>query len=213
MAERLSVDTTTQPLTNMKAAVGFTTLLAVTLAAALAPIPPAIVERVYSAGVYPLIQRLLTTGSNAVPMTLLDATGAMVVVAWLGLAARDFARDRPIRAAGRVARRGAAWAAVAYLAFLIVWGFYYRRVRLTARLPFEASAVTDAGAARLGAQAVARVNALHAGAHQEGWPAGETVPSSLAGAFERTARDLGAAHVVVARPKLSVLDWYFRRAG
>ena len=54
------------------------------LAAGLVPIAPAAVERWFSTGLYPTVQRSLTTLSNAVPFALLDlfaVAGVLTVVA------------------------------------------------------------------------------------------------------------------------------------
>src|SRR5262249_9424504 len=96
-----------------------------------------------------------------------------------------------------------------------VWGFNYQRLRMTERLPYDASAVTQAESARLASLAVDRVNALHASAHAEGWVGGGAIDPALAGSFGRAARGVGATRrgVVGGRPKRSLLDWYFQRAG
>ena len=61
---------------------------------------------------------------------------------------------------------------------------------------------------------VDRLNALHDDAHTVGWtPLGDPAPS-LKDAFDRVQRDLGLrALAVPGRPKRSILDGYFRRAG
>ena len=50
-------------------------------AAAVVPLPAAFVERVYSAGAYPVLQRVLTSFSNRVPFALIDV---LVLAAALG---------------------------------------------------------------------------------------------------------------------------------
>ncbi len=95
---------------------------ALALAGALAPIPAALVDRWYSLGLYPVVQRVLTTVSNLVPFPLFD-------VLWIAMAATFAATSyRCIRASGW---RAGAWrlaaltvrsAAVVYLAFLALWG-------------------------------------------------------------------------------------------
>src|SRR5262245_4871618 len=145
----------------------------VTLAvlAAMLPIPRPVVESVYSQRAFPFIQSVLTSLSNLISLPLLDvallATGAWLVLAVL----REIRRAAGwLAATGPIAARLASVTAIAYLAFLLAWGLNYRRVPLADRLQFDAVRISRAAAAQLARDAVARVNALHAVAHQEGWP-------------------------------------------
>ena len=59
---------------------------------ALVPIPARVIDRQYSAGIYPVLQRALTRLSNLVPMALLDVLIVTTIVA-VGVAAwRDWRR-------------------------------------------------------------------------------------------------------------------------
>jgi hypothetical protein len=113
-----------------------------------------------------------------------------------------------------IVARTIVWAAALYLLFLALWGLNYRRPRLRDSGPYEASAVTaDAAAAAL-RQAVNRLNGLYDRAHVAGWSAPGEVDADLAHAFAQAIRGAGIARdVVPARPKHTLLDWYFRRAG
>src|SRR4029078_1094178 len=63
-------------------------------------------------------------------------------------------------------------------------------------------------------QTVDRVNELYEAAHRVGWLPAEAVDPALAQAFFRAQRELGYdARTVPGRPKRSLLDVYFRRAG
>jgi hypothetical protein len=58
------------------------------------------------------------------------------------------------------------------------------------------------------------VNALYEKAHGEGWAAAGAIDPILADAFGRAQRELGStARAVPSRPKRTLLDLYFRRAG
>jgi hypothetical protein len=58
------------------------------------------------------------------------------------------------------------------------------------------------------------LNALHDEAHASGWPAGDGIDSGLSAALSSAIREAGVPRaIVVARPKRTMLDWYFRRAG
>src|SRR6266849_1496071 len=190
-------------------------LVAMAIGAAFVPIPPAAVERLYSTRAYLAIQSLLTSASNRAPVALLDLLIAGVSLVWVGLAVRDVrgATTRSL-AAARIVARTIVWSATIYLIFLVAWGLNYRRQRLVDKLPFEVSAVTAGAARAAGGVAAAWLNWLHDPAHAEGWPAADAVDPKLADAFARAVRDVGIPRsIVVARPKRTMLDWYFRRAG
>jgi len=208
----------TRPATRGRAggsSPGRVILVAVAGALAILPLPPHIVERAFSRGLYAAIQPAVTFSSNVASFAWLDIMIVAVVAALATLTARDWLRAGVWGAARSGAWRVVVWAAALYLGFLLLWGFNYRRQRLPDRVAFQASAVTPAAAHRLATVAVDRINALHAAAHAEGWVGGSAIDPALAGSFERVARELGALSrgIVVGRPKRSLLDWYFQRAG
>jgi hypothetical protein len=119
-----------------------------------------------------------------------------------------------MRLALRLAGRTVVWSAGFYLAFLLIWGLNYRRVPLTEKLRFDADRVSPAGAAALAATAVNELNALYDAAHASGWFALTAINRELAASFDRRQRELGATTAAVAgRPKTTLLEPYFRRAG
>jgi hypothetical protein len=184
------------------------------VALAILPVPRWLIEHAYSNGFYAVIQPLITFSSNVAGVSLLDGLAIGTLTLFVALAVRDLRSNSLVRASVATIVRGAAWSAAFYLAFLVVWGFNYRRERLAERLTFDASAVTPAAALRLAATTVDRLNALHSSAHAEGWLPATTIDPSLAGAFDRVTAKLDSTmRVVVGRPKHSLLDWYFRRAG
>ncbi|HEY2907340.1 MAG TPA: DUF3810 family protein [Vicinamibacterales bacterium] len=187
-------------------------VVALAAAAALIPLPPSAIERVYSGGIYPVWQPLMTAASNATTKSVFDLLIVGVLAMWLVVAAADIAKRR-WRAIAPTAVRTVVWCAVAYLAFLASWGLNYRRVPLADKLAFERSRVSADSARALATTAVAQVNGLYRAAHAEGFPADGVVDPRLASAFDRAQRELGAARTAVAgRPKHSWLDPYFRRA-
>src|SRR6185295_1169906 len=102
-------------------------LLVAATAAALAPLPPQAVERAYSSGLYPPLQRLLTSASNLTPFPAFDILILVVTAGFLAVTWRDLrSGGGAIRAAVRAVVRAAVVAAVAYLAFAVAWGFNYR---------------------------------------------------------------------------------------
>jgi uncharacterized protein DUF3810 len=186
---------------------------AAALAAAVS-IPARSVDRVYSLTLYPRLQPLLTSASNATPVAVLDVLLVAAIVGFTALAWRDARADGAPRAIVRVAVRAVVIAATAYLAFLGAWGCNYRRVPLAEALRFESGRVTAAAAHDAAMLAVERVNALHDVAHAEGWPARDAIDGTLVAGLYRALADLGRGVAIVpARPKWTLLDWYFRRAG
>jgi len=190
-------------------------IVAVAAFAAAVPLSPEWVEHYYSTGAYVTLQRALTSASNALPVALFDALVVSILVAWIARAWRDARQRRGrLRAIARIAWRSIVWSAVAYLVFLLTWGLNYRRARLPEKLPYDASAVSQQAALAAARVAVDRVNALHAGAHAAGPPAYDVVDPDLAAAFARALRDLRLpSSIAAARPKRSIVDWYFRRSG
>ena len=188
-------------------------LVALALGAALLPVPPGLVERIYSTGLYPTLQAALTRFSNLVPFALMDVAIAVAASWWLVLAVRDV-RSAPARGALRVVLRTAVWVSALYLAFLSAWGLNYRRVRLAETVRFDADAVTPDGVRRLAGVAIDQANGLFDPGSTAGTLAPDTADLARAEALQRTLVSLGRTRgVVVARPKFTLLDWYFRRAG
>lgn len=191
----------------------------VVLAAAVAafvPADPALVERVFSRGVYPVLQPVLTSLSSLVPFALLDAW-LLLGVALLGRAGWRVARASGSRLAalGGAAWRGLVLAAAVYLVFLASWGLHYRRQPLTSRVQFSAARVTPEAAAALAVRAIDALNAQHAGAHAElaASPSMTALRAQLAPAFSRAQRALGQSSIATpGRPKTSLLSPYFRWA-
>ena len=178
-------------------------------AAALTPVPPPLVERYYSRGFYAHLQPVVTLMSSAVPVAMLDIAAGLFVVLSLLLVARRW-RRAGVRHAIRGAAAGAlVLSAVAYLWFLLFWGLNYRRVPLTERLAYDPSRVNPSAAVEAARAAVRRVN-------ESASSFGDQAPleEALTDAFAEVESLLGSGfHARVARPKHSLLTWYFRRAS
>lgn len=184
-------------------------LIAAAILAALAPIPRDLVERSYSNGVYPHLQRVLTTISNLVPFSLFDALCLGLIAAFAVACYRRVKEGGWSRGAQRVLWILVRSAAIVYLVFLTTWGWNYRRVPLEDKLAFDGGRVTrDAGEA-LVARTVSALNRLYAPAHRAPTPL-----NGLAYAFESAAAALGARlPIVPARPKQTLLGGYFHQAA
>ena len=191
-------------------------LVLLAVAAALAPLPPGIVERRYSADLYLRLQSLLTPLSNLVPFALFDALIIIFVGGWLAALILDVLRPQRawLGVAGRLVLRTVVWGAALYLLFLAVWGLNYRRTKLSDKLQFDASTVSSAAVLTVGRTTVVELNALYDAARAPGGTAAGAVDRSLPAAFEHVQRQLGIRRAAVGgRPKWSLLDPYFRRAG
>lgn len=178
------------------------------------PLPASFVERRYSSALFPSLQVFVTTASNRSAVPWFDLLLVLVTVWLIGACLRDVAVRRTGRALVRVALRVATVTAIVCLAFLAMWGFNYQRVPLRQKLPFDRGRITPDGAVSLARESVAQVNALYAAAHRQEWGGPLDVDPALAQAFQETTRSLGLFRAVVpGRPKHSLLDLYFRRAG
>lgn len=175
--------------------------------AALLPLPPAAIERWYSRGLFPPLQRALTSLSNIVPFALFD-------VLWIGtIAATALLVYRRRRDGWRDGlRRGAVVLACAavlvYLAFLATWGLNYRRLPLAEKVVFDDERITAAAHEALGDRAVATLNADYARAHER-----PVDLDALRLAFQDAHRAFGGAPIVTGRPKATLLGWYFHKAS
>ena len=184
------------------------------LVLAFVPTPAGAVERWFSTGLYPWIQRVVTPASNLVPFAVFDlllvaAVSAVLVV--VVRAAREALRARRVAPLLRGAGRIAAGVALGYLVFLLLWGFNYRRVPMLERLVVDRALPSTDAVARLGFDAVEQMNALHAAAHQDGWPAEQWRDDPLRQAFATTQRLLADAPLAEpGRLKRTLLGPYFR---
>ncbi|HEX6462987.1 MAG TPA: DUF3810 family protein [Vicinamibacterales bacterium] len=183
-------------------------VFALAAAAALAPIPAALVERWYSRTFFPPFQRAVTGATNLVPFALFD-------VLWIGAIAATAVMVRRrvrehgwklglLRAAGALARGAAA----VYLVFLATWGLNYRRVSMFEKVAFDQSRITSASDTALGDWAARELNATYAAAH-----ARAVSLEPLRAAFEGTLRALGGSPITPGRPKPTLLGWYFHETS
>ena len=189
-------------------------VIAAAVAAGLAPISAGTIERRFSTTVYPAIQRMMTPLSNVAPFALFDlltVAAAIVLIAALVHGARTARREHTFRPLLTTLAHIATAAAVAYLAFLLLWGFNYRRVPMTERLVMERAAPATDAVVALGLDAVRRLNALHADAHRIGWTFEPRENTALVDAYASVQRRLSDAPAAVpGRLKRSVYGTYFR---
>jgi hypothetical protein len=193
-------------------------LIAFAAILALAPLPRGEVERIYSRGLYPMVQPKLTALSNAAPFALFDA---VVLVAVLSTVALWAIRLRGItRRNGKTAWLGwlaidtAAIASVLYLWFLAAWGLNYQREPLRDQLDFSEERITREALRDLAHRNIDALNGLHGQAHASGWPELSATAVALQPAFAHAQRDLAMAWTAEAgRPKRTLLNFYFTRVS
>ena len=183
---------------------------------AVAPLPRASVERVYAAGLYPVIQPLVTGTTNRLPFAVLDV---MLLLAAAWLVWRTVTR---LRAAGVPWTRrllalvldAVTGASAVYLLFLLLWGFNYRRERAETRLLVDASRVSTTRLAELADRATAAINDTHRSDRPPGWLETGEVIRELTPAFTRAFQDLGPTWgPVPGRPKASFIARLFPLAA
>ncbi len=188
-------------------------VVAAAIVAALVPLDPALVERWFSTGVYPHVQRLITPVSNVVPIAWLDllslAAAVWLVRLWWRAIRRGGNRRLP-RIVHALAATVTA-AATVYLLFLALWGLNYRRQPIGAKLVLDARAPTTAQVLALGEDVAARLNALHAPAHAAGWEETPWRGGPLRDAFAAAQALLADAPAAVpGRLKTTVFGPFFR---
>jgi hypothetical protein len=188
---------------------GTIALVAIAAAFAVVPVPEHAVERVYSRGMYPAVQRKLTLATNLLPIALLDVAIAAVA---LGLAAALIVRARKTGwrgAAGRTLVTLIRACAAIYLAFLALWGLNYRRVPLEQKLDYDRARMTRDSVIALANLAAGAINAGYRDAHATRLDLG-----GLQYAFSDAESKLGSRGATIGGiPKRSLLTLYFRRAA
>jgi hypothetical protein len=195
------------------------------IAIALTPWPAWLIEHLYSRGLYPSIQGLLTALSNRTSFAVVDAllAGAAIYLAWRLIRTIGSARDRGVSSAlWELVRRLLRTSSFIALAFLVTWGLNYRRLPLERVLRGGAEATVSmedikglAERAIIGARD-ARPAAAPAGTVPGDARAGySALAVRLAGPFQQALQQLGYPGVgVVGRPKFShVLTPFFTAAG
>ena len=184
-------------------------LLMLALAAALAPLPAAFVERVYWRTFYLKLQPVLTSLSNLLPIALLD----VAILILLGIMVTVFIRGKRRGGWTTALTTTLAWllttTAVIYLLFLVTWGLNYRRVPLESKLNFDLSRVSREAAVRLAGEATTRLNAGYVQAHAQRFHA-----EALVSAFVDAQWIVGRTFTLTTgTPKKSLLGFYFRQAA
>jgi hypothetical protein len=191
-------------------------VIGLAIVAGLAPVDPRLVERWYSAGVYPVIQHVLTPVSNLFPFALLDILVVAALVAAPLVLVRSVLRSRRKKTWKPVLLTLVSFisaGAAIYLVFLGIWGLNYRRVPMSERLLLDRDQASSQTILELGRMSVAQLNLLHQPAHAEGWRTSPWRDHRLRKAYESVLVRLSDADAAVpGRLKSSLLGPYFRWA-
>jgi hypothetical protein len=191
-------------------------LVGAAVAALLAPLPPAFVERWYSGGLYASVQPVLTTATNLAPFAWLDVLllAALVALAVaVARAARDGTRSRLRRAWGLILA-AAEGAAIAYLVFLLAWGLNYRRVAPSERFSVDPDRLTVERLRVLVARSVAQVNATWDPADRDDRLTLAALARTMPSAFHAAQARIGTEwRTTPGRPKASLVARGFRLAS
>jgi hypothetical protein len=191
-------------------------VVALAAIAAAAPAPSGPVERWYSTWLFPMLQPLVTSAANEVPLALFDVlllVAVGIALAIVGRVVVTWPRGR-MRAVGNGLGSLAVLAASLFLWFWAAWGLNYRRPPLEDRLARAVVASPDDAVLKLAQRAANELNRLHQPAHTAGFSAAPERDPDARAAFDATLRALGlAARVEPGRLKPSVLGPFFRWAG
>jgi len=184
-------------------------IVLVAIALALVPLPPQLIERLYSTDWYLRLQGFLTTASNTIPIAWLDLaiTCFLIVAIELVISRTRRLGLKPAFVLNLMtAASAAAWL---YILFLALWGLNYRRVPIEQKLDYDKARVTREATIAFANTAVAAVNDGYAAAH-----GARSNTDALEAAFVDVQIALGASRLAVPGvPKRSLLTHYFRRAA
>ena len=184
--------------------------------AALAPLPRPAVERLYSRGVYPVLQPSLTSLTNYTAVAWFDLLVVVVLtsIALMWVIRLIRRRGSTIGAIGSLTLDTAAIGGLLYLWFLAAWGLNYRREPLLTQMDYSRDRVTSDAVRRFAARSTASLNALYDSAHAQPWLALHEVPDQLTQGLNQVEQDLAMGwRAVPGAPKRSLFNFYFTRVS
>ena len=164
---------------------------------------PEAVERLYARRVFPAVARVVSLATGWAPVSLAEMIVLAGLLALLAWAAHVLVRTRWRRwtaaaVAGSLARLGAL-AAVAVLAFDLLWGFNYDRAPVAALLRYEVAPAPAEDLAALSVDLLAQAAALREGLPEDGAGALRLVDGRR-GALARAGRGYEAPAVALRLP-------------
>jgi len=179
------------------------------------PLPANWIENGYANGIYSALARTFVPLANATPFTIGDVLLIAIllgVIAYWILGWRRTSGSRRSRAL-KLTLRTAAIAAFIIVWFDAAWALNYRRAPIVRRVAFDPVRLSARNVAAFSAQIVAGLNATAPAAHAE-HPSEAALESALAQAEEPVLRRLGdSGSIAVSRPKRTIFDPWFAKAG
>jgi hypothetical protein len=190
-------------------------LIALACALQLMPLPAGWIENSYANGIYAALARTFVPLANAVPFTIGDVLFCAIVLGVVAYWIVGWRRTRgapPSRALKLMVRTGAIVALI-LIWFDAAWALNYRRVPIVERVAFDAVRLNARSVAAFSAQIIDALNATAPLAHAEQRSAAQ-MESALADAFTPVVVRLGDRYdVIVSKPKRTIFDWWFAKAG
>jgi hypothetical protein len=172
--------------------------------------PPAVVERWYAGRWLPIAQPALTWIANWFPFALYDVYSVAAIVSGVILLVIALARPK---SHGRAALfRLAGLISFAFVFGMLTGGFSFRREPLTKRLAYHEERATHDALVALTERSINELNTLYPQLPRT-WPDWPELSAQMAPAFKAARAKLDpASHLALPRVKLSLMDWYMRRA-
>ncbi len=166
--------------------------IAIALLVWFVPLSAATIERAYSNGWYPPIDRAVRAITGPLPFTLGDVLFIVAVYFliryWIVTIRR--ANGARVRASLRVALRTVAIAAAIFVWFMASWAYNYGRIPLAAKIPVHNDRIDEDSVARFADRVTDNLSKLADAAHRE-HPSDEDVQARLFPRFSAVIARLG----------------------
>lgn len=192
-------------------------VIAFALALAAIPFPAALVERLYSNGLYPTLQSALTPAVNLIPFAVVDVLIAALFTglpAWWIVRIVKAERGHRKRVIARLAFHTVVFTSVIFIGFQLLWGLNYERESLSAKLDYDEQRLTRDALRQLRRLSIERLNAESAEAHYGSSIDEKVWRDHLHSSFNETVAQLGSSRgIAAAIPKTSLLNFYLTAAG
>jgi hypothetical protein len=179
------------------------------------PLPESWIENSYANGIYAALARTFVPLANTTPFTIGDVLLIAIVLGVIGCWVVGWRRSggsQGIRALN-LALRTVAIAAFIVIWFDAAWALNYRRAPIVRRVAFDPARLDAHSVAAFSARIVSELNATAPLAHAD-QPSEAQMETDLAQAEEPVLRRLGdRSSIAVSRPKRTLFDFWFAKAG
>ncbi len=176
----------------------------------------ATVERVYSTGVYPVVDRSVRALTDRIPFALGDGLFVALLAAFAGGLAVALARTAATRKPAPLlafGRRLLVCLALVYLWFLGSWGWNYLRVPVIDKLVLHTDRTNEDAVAELANRTVRELNRYAEAAHRTAYD-GATTAAKLRPTFDAVTRRLGDRTAFSPPPgKSTIFEFLMKASG